>query len=386
VSIRPEILRAIDRLAAGNPTPFFLFDRVQARSDARAWNRAARAAGNVRLFYAMKCNRHGPLLDTAFAEGLGAEVNTGNDLDDVDRRRLPPDSVLLQGPAKTEKMLADAIAHGHRIALDNPEEVARFGALSLAAGKEPRCLWRIRPEGNLAEETQREFGLTISEATRLLRGRSGRDGIPPEGFAVHLGTGLSSPRPFVRAIEQMAPLFARLARLGRPASAVGAGGGFGSSSEQRLDRRGRPRPVSATAGEFVRAISAARRRYLGSDVELLLEPGRALASRAFLLVARVLGVRQRGGEAAVFVDASALSHARFVPRGRHHIFARPARRGRMLRCSIQGPLGSGLDTLVDRWNSPLPRNGDLLVIEAVGAYNLISANAWAGRLPSVLEP
>jgi hypothetical protein len=32
-----------------------------------------------------------------------------------------------------------------------------------------------------------------------------------------------------------------------------------------------------------------------------------------------------------------------------------------------------------------PREGDLLLIASVGAYNLIAANAWAGPLPEVIE-
>jgi diaminopimelate decarboxylase len=51
---------------------------------------------------------------------------------------------------------------------------------------------------------------------------------------------------------------------------------------------------------------------------------------------------------------------------------------------VRGPLPTNLD-LFATVGIGRPRPGDLLVIESVGAYNLIAANAWSGAVPEVVE-
>jgi diaminopimelate decarboxylase len=84
------------------------------------------------------------------------------------------------------------------------------------------------------------------------------------------------------------------------------------------------------------------------------------------------------------VDASRMAHAFFVPRGRHGFRPVPRRAGGGT-VEVRGPLPTNLDLFSAGESVGRPRVGDLLVIESVGAYNLIAANAWAGRVPEVVE-
>ncbi len=94
-------------------------------------------------------------------------------------------------------------------------------------------------------------------------------------------------------------------------------------------------------------------------------------------------VRVRGKR--VYVDASRLSHAFFVPRGKHPFRPIPFRGSRKLRSQIAGPLPVGLDVLSLSEAIGLPREGDLLVIASVGAYNVIASNEWAGDRAEVVD-
>jgi diaminopimelate decarboxylase len=62
----------------------------------------------------------------------------------------------------------------------------------------------------------------------------------------------------------------------------------------------------------------------------------------------------------------------------------PSRRGPKVSVDIAGPLGTDLDVFIRRARMVCPREGDVLVIGAVGAYNLIAANEWAGPIPPVV--
>jgi len=113
---------------------------------------------------------------------------------------------------------------------------------------------------------------------------------------------------------------------------------------------------------------------------LFLEPGRAVASDAFHLVTRVVRTTER----RVYVDASRMGHAFFVPRGRHAFWPVPRRPGPGA-LEVRGPLPTNLDLFSAAERIGRPREGDLLVIGSVGAYNLITANGWSGGVPVVLE-
>ena len=376
------LTREAARIARERATPFYLFDRETARASLRRWRRAAGAPDRdtrVQLFYPWKCNRHGSLLALAREEGFGAEVTAGEDLLAALASWGGP-RVLFQGPAKSPAALDEALSAGAWLVADSVEDAGAILDRSRALGPSavPRYLLRFRAASS--EPSQRGFGLTAS-GVRELGARVVREAAaPPAGLAFHLGTGLASPAPYVAAVREAGRLAGVLAAAGIPVRVLDAGGGFAARREARRDARGRVRGRAATPEAFLRAIRDAVRRSLpGPDVALFLEPGRAIASDAFHLVARVVRTTER----RVYVDASRMGHALFVPRGRHAFLPIPRRPGRG-PLEVRGPLPSNLDLFASE-RIGRPRPGDLLVIESVGAYNLIAANAWSGGFPEVVE-
>jgi diaminopimelate decarboxylase len=373
-----RLLRAAARLAKGRSTPFYLFDPVEAGASARRWNDLARAHGNLEIFYPYKCNRH-PALTRLFArEGLGAEVTSPADLSDALVTGLPGERVVFQGPAKDRASLDRALGAGALIVADGPEDGAALRARARAVGKSPRYLLRLRPEACEAE--QRPFGMSAREAFELLR-RLVREGRAlPRGLAFHLGTGLSSARLYLRAIREAGCLAAQLGKLGVQTKTLDVGGGFAGRGGSRRDAGGRLRRPPPRLEVFVSEIMAGAHRAL-PGARILVEPGRALAGDCFHLVTRVLRVRGR----RVYVDASRMSHAFFVARGKHPFTPIPMRERGAPPVTVAGPLAVGLDVLSESEAIGRPREGDLVVIGSVGAYNLIAANAWAGPTPEVVE-
>ncbi len=291
--------------------------------------------------------------------------------------------MLFQGPAKSPAALDAALLARAWLVADSVEDaeaiLERSRALGPSPSLAPRYLLRFRSASS--EPSQRGFGLTAGGvaafAARVVREAAP----PPEGLAFHLGTGLASPAPYVAAIREAGRLAEVLGGLGVAVRVLDAGGGFAARREARRDARGRVRGRAATPEAFLRAIRAAARRSVPlQGVRLFVEPGRAIASDAFHLVTRVL----RRTERRVYVDASRMAHAFFVPRGRHAFRPVPRRPGRG-DVEVRGPLPTNLDLFAARVAIGRPRAGDLLVIESVGAYNLIAANAWSGGVPEVVE-
>jgi diaminopimelate decarboxylase len=363
------------RAARGRATPFYLFEPDVALERMRQWRKAAGA--DTDLFYPWKCNRHGALVDLAESEGLGAEATAADDLEAI-LGRFSGSRVLYQGPAKRADMLELAIAAGAWLIADSEEDAEAILAVGRALGIPPRYLLRFRPPS--AQTSQRAFGLAPERAlevcARLQRARRPL----PEGLSFHLGTGIPSPAPFVAAVREAGQLAAAMRGRGMPLSVLNVGGGFAALREARRSLGGQPEGRPAFAAEFLGPIrEAARQAIPDPRLRLFAEPGRAIASDAFHLVTRVLRVVGR----RVYVDASRMSHAYFVPRGRHPFLPIPGRAGRG-KSEIAGPLPVDLDRLSNGETVGRPKDGDLLVVAAVGAYNLIAANAWAGTPPAVV--
>jgi diaminopimelate decarboxylase len=373
---RLAVARAAARLARGRATPFYLYEPAAARAALRRWRLASGPEGLVDLYYPWKCNRHEPLLRLARAEGWGAEVTAPEDLAFA-LRLWSGARILLQGPAKPPAALDAALAAGSICVADSAEDADAILARARVLASAPRYLLRFCASS--AAPSQRGFGLP-GRSLMAWCARTARAGFPPpEGLAFHLGTGLASPAPFVAAIREAGLLAARLAALGVAVRVLDVGGGFPALTEARRDARGRVRGRPASPEVFLRAIrSEARRSVPGA--RLFLEPGRAVASDAFHLVTRVV----RTADGRISVDASRMSHAFFVLRGRHPFVAIPRRPGGG-RVEVRGPLPTNLDLFSGGESIGRPREGDLLVVESVGAYNLIAANAWAGAVPDVVE-
>ncbi len=371
-----RLTAAAAREARRRRTPFYLFEPVVARDGLRRWRRAAGA--DVELFYPWKCNRHPALVDLAAAEGFGAEATATEDLDEI-LGRFPGERVLYQGPAKCSVPLEQAIAAGAWNIGDSEEDTEAILAAGRKLGVEPRYLLRFRPPSG--QSSQQTFGLAPERATKFCA-RLRRAGRPlPAGLSFHLGTGIPSPVPFVEAVREAGQLAAALHERGVTTKVLNVGGGFAALREARRSLSGRPERRPASANDYLDAIrKAAREAFPVPGLRLFAEPGRAIASDAFHLVTRVMRVVGR----RVYVDASRMSHAYFVARGRHPFLPIPRRPGNG-KSEIAGPLPVDLDRLSNGEAIGRPKEGDLLVIAAVGAYNLIASNAWAGEIPPVVE-
>jgi diaminopimelate decarboxylase len=371
-----RILSAATRAARRRPTPFYLFDPAELLRQASAWRRAADAAEPAEVFYPYKCNRAAPVVEILARRGLGAEVTTLPDLQTAAGLGLSGQRLVVQGPAKSAALLDAGLAAGALFVADGREDALALLSRARAVGTTPRYLLRFAPCA--ASEEQRTFGLPACELLALAREISRRGATAPEGLAFHLGTGIPSTAPYLRAL-------AEVAALGVPIERLDMGGGFAAHSESRLDARGRPRPAGTAPEAILSPLARSARRLFGPGVRLAVEPGRALVSGSFHLIARVVRVREAAGQTTVYIDASRLSHAFFVALGRHPIAALPARRGPRRDVCLAGPLGVGLDVFTSTARIPLPAPGDLIVIGSVGAYNLNAANGWAGPIAPVVS-
>jgi diaminopimelate decarboxylase len=197
------------------------------------------------------------------------------------------------------------------------------------------------------------------EAVRALAER-----IPLAGLHMHIGSQLRSLDPYRRAI-------AALAEVG-DFEVYDLGGGLGVPYV-RGDEGVSPQ-------EWVDAMVGAAHAELGEDVQLVLEPGRALVANAGVTLYTVESVKPGlAGETIVAVDGGMSDNLRPMLYGAAYDAALVARMtGSGGVCTVVGKHCESGDVLVRDVRLPDPRPGDVLVTPVTGAYGHAMANNYNG--------
>jgi diaminopimelate decarboxylase len=142
-----------------------------------------------------------------------------------------------------------------------------------------------------------------------------------------------------------------------------------------------------TIAEFVGGLETELRRSL-PNVQLVLEPGRSLVSRAGVTIYSVGLVKHTTGTTWVTVDGGLSDNPRPAMYGAPYtaVLANRADETPAGTFAIAGKHCESGDVLIERVELPEPRRGDLLAVPVTGAYTLAMSSTYNAvpRPPAVL--
>jgi diaminopimelate decarboxylase len=372
-------VRASD-LAREFGTPVVVYDEATLRANARAYLEAAPGA---LIAYGTKAFPSVAVLRLLAEEGLGADVSTVGELEFALLAGIPGERLVIHGNNKEDELLRRAADAGALIVLDSLDELERARAIGAA-----RCLIRVTPgidadthEGVKTAHHGSKFGLPPEDAVEAIRR------LPEcEGLHVHVGSQLMHFGASLMTVTWIADFAARLhAELGWSPRIVDLGGGLGA--RHVLDE------PSFTIGEFVGGLLAEHERSWQLHglpaVDLVLEPGRSLVSRAGVTLYSVGGVKSTGAATTfVTIDGGmsdnprpAMYNARYTA-----LLANRADEEPNGTYAVAGKHCESSDVLIERVELPEPRRGDLLAVPVTGAYTLSMSSNYNAvtRPPAVL--
>lgn len=372
-------------------TPLYVLDEAEVRSRARRYKAAFPDADVV---YAAKAYLCRAVARWIREEGLGLDVCSAGELELAVTTGFPPDRIVLHGNAKSPQDLRTAVRLGAgRIVIDSGAEIARLAALTLP-GERQRVMLRVVPGvvagGHPAVRTgtdDQKFGLSLTDGSaqhavdRIL----GQRGLELTGLHCHIGSQVTTVKPYVAAVRRLVGLLARIRdQHGVVLPELDLGGGHAVAY-----RPGEPALDVAALAARVRAELADGCARAGLPVpRLTIEPGRAIIGPAGVALYRVLAVKRTGGRTLVAVDGGmsdnprpALYGVRYAPR----LVGRTAS-GALAPVTVVGRYCEAGDILAA--DVPLPadvRPGDLLAVPVAGAYQLSMASTYnmVGRPPVV---
>ncbi len=371
-------------LAASVGTPFYVYSTAGLVRHYRRFANAFAPAQPL-ICFAVKANSNLAVLSLFARLGAGADVVSEGELRRALAAGIPGERILFSGVGKTAAEMAAALAADiHQINVESEPELHRLSAVAQQTGRVARIALRVNPDVDALTHAKiatgkkdNKFGIDFAQAAAAYRLAHTLPGLAPVGLALHIGSQLTDLEPYRHAFARLAELVRTLRAAGLAVERVDLGGGLG------IRYRDEQPPEIAEYAALVRDVFGA----LG--VAVAIEPGRALAGPAGLLVARVLYVKQSRSRRFVVVDAAMNDLMRPALYDAWHDIVpvmAPAADAPRAAADVVGPVCETGDTFALARELPPLEEGDLVAFAAAGAYGAVMSSTYNSRLlvPEVL--
>lgn len=367
----------VEELARAHGTPLYVYSTATLT---RHWKVLHRSLSGLdhEVHYAVKANSNLAVLSLLARLGAGFDIVSGGELYRVLKAGGRPDKVVFSGVGKRDDEIAFALESGVKVLnVESGPELARVSIVARRLGVRAPIALRVNPDVDPRTHPyistglrENKFGVSIAEARRLYALAAKDPDLEVRGVACHIGSQITSVRPFLDAIARVLRLVKDLAGQGLRLGHVDVGGGLGITYQDEEP----PHP-----DEYGRAIKKALARF---DGQVMLEPGRVLVGNAGVLLTRVLYVKRSGRKVFVVVDAAMNDLVRPSYYGAHHaieLASAPRKDAAEIVCDVVGPVCESSDFLARKRRLPEPIPGDLLVVRSAGAYGFAMASNYNAR-------
>ena len=289
----------LDRLAEEVGTPAWVYSKKTIVEHVRRL-RAAFAALDPLVCYALKANGNLAVLDIVRREGAGFDVVSGGEL----RRALAvgakPSTIVFAGVGKSVREMEEGLRAGIlQFNVESEEEVEVLAATALRLGKRAGVAIRVNPDVDPRTHTyistgkkESKFGVDIERGEALARRVLDLPSLELVGLQCHIGSQITDVAPYVKSLERTLALADRLRPSAPALKSIDMGGGFG------IHYQDTHAPAIAAYAEALVPILK------GRGYRLILEPGRIVAGSAGALLTRVMYRKTSGDKRFVIVDAA----------------------------------------------------------------------------------
>lgn len=371
---------SVAQLAAEVGTPFYCYSDATLKRHLRIFTDAM-AGLDATVCFAVKANSNLAVIRTLVEQGAGCDVVSGGELQLALQAGCAPDKIVFSGVGKTEDELRLALKHNvGQINIESEAELHTLSRIAAELGKTARVALRVNPDvdaGSLDKistgRKEDKFGIEWTLAPALYRKARELPGIDPAGVAVHIGSQITSLKPFEAAFARVRELITALRADGFEIRHLDLGGGLGIP----YDHSNTAMPPSPDAyGEMV------KRTVGGIGCSLTFEPGRLLVGNAGIMVAAVVALKDSTTRRFVIVDAGMNDLVRPAMYGARHeiIPVTEAPTGSSYASAdVVGPVCETSDCFGKAYNLPSLKAGDLLAFLSAGAYGAVMASTYNAR-------
>ena len=273
----------VKQLAEEFGTPLYIYSRATLERHWHAFDSALGKHPHL-ICYAVKANSNIGILNVMAKLGSGFDIVSQGELERVLAAGGDASKVVFSGVAKSRAEIMRALEVGIRCF--NVESVAELHHINQIAGEMGKVApisLRVNPDVDAHTHPyistglkENKFGVSVDEAREVYKLAATLPHVKITGMDCHIGSQLTELQPFLDATDRLIRLMEQLKEDGITLKHLDLGGGLGVTYTDETP----PHP-----SDYATALLNKLKNY--EDLEIILEPGRAIAANAGILLAKV---------------------------------------------------------------------------------------------------
>ncbi|HHW7446240.1 TPA: diaminopimelate decarboxylase [Pasteurella multocida] len=289
----------VKHIAQQYGTPLYIYSRATLERHWHAFNNALGDHPHL-ICFAVKSNPNIAILNIMARLGSGFDIVSQGELERVLAAGGEPSKIVFSGVAKTETEIARALEVGIRcFNVESVAELYRINQVAGEMGKTAPISLRVNPDVDARTHPyistglkENKFGISVAEARNVYQLANQLPHIQITGMDCHIGSQLTELQPFLDATDRLIVLMEQLKQDGIQLKHLDLGGGLGVP----YTNENPPHP-----SEYASALLDKLKAY--HELEIILEPGRAITANAGILVTKVEYLKHNEDRHFAIVDA-----------------------------------------------------------------------------------
>ncbi|MGE4499520.1 MAG: diaminopimelate decarboxylase [Hydrogenovibrio sp.] len=290
---------SVAQLAEKYGTPLYVYSRNHFENRWQAFDAAFGDQPHL-VCYAVKTNSNLAILNLLARLGSGFDIVSQGELERVLKAGGDPAKVVFSGVAKKSVEIERALTVGIRcFNIESHAELDRIQAVAKRLDIKAPISIRVNPDVDAKTHPyistglkDNKFGVDINTAPQLYTDAQKLSHIDIIGIDCHIGSQLTEITPFVDALERVLKLKTTLEAQGIHLHHLDLGGGLGI---QYTDEQ--PPAVR----DYIQAILT---KLNDPSIEVIIEPGRAIAGNAGVLLTEVEYLKPTEHKNFAIIDAA----------------------------------------------------------------------------------
>jgi diaminopimelate decarboxylase len=274
---------AIADIIKAHGTPAYIYSRATLERHWHAFDNAFGEHPHL-ICFAVKSNSNIALLNVMAKLGSGFDIVSQGELERVLAAGGDASKVVFSGVAKSHGEIARALEVGVRcFNVESIPELHRINEVAGKMGKVAPISLRVNPDVDAKTHPyistglkENKFGVSVQQAREVYRLAKSLPNVKITGMDCHIGSQLTELQPFLDATDRLIVLMEQLKEDGIELHHLDLGGGLGVPYHGEQP----PHPT-----EYAKALLEKLKAY--PNLEIILEPGRAISANAGILVTKV---------------------------------------------------------------------------------------------------
>ena len=289
----------VKQLAEQFGTPLYVYSRATLERHWHAFNNAFGEHPHL-VCFAVKSNPNIAILNVMAKLGSGFDIVSQGELERVLAAGGDAGKVVFSGVAKSRQEIARALEVNIRcFNVESEAELLRINQIAGEMGKIAPISLRVNPDVDAHTHPyistglkENKFGVSVEQAREVYKLAATLPNIKIVGMDCHIGSQLTELQPFLDAVDRLIVLMEQLKQDGIHLKHLDLGGGLGVTYTDETP----PHPT-----EYATALWEKLSAF--SELEIIVEPGRAITANAGILVTKVEYLKSNESRNFAIVDA-----------------------------------------------------------------------------------